>query len=295
MTTESNFDPSKVKPAMVNFIDSDEQNDQEEHLDGLSTPATVEDTQDEPVAPVNQAPDTKPVHAETQDSDERYRNLQAAYTKVSQENSELRRTIQHLEQSIPQNQYVQSEPATPAEPDELDNIVNEFPELEPIASRMKEFKRKMDAQQAAIDQTQESMNRNAQETAQERQNRTILAAHNDAYEIAGSIDFSGWLQRQPSYMHSWMNTGTAEQVIDLLTAYKVAAGRSPQQQPPKQNPVDEARMAGSPSKNGSPIINTNDSKKRTWTAAEIDAMDYAEYQTLEQELDLAAREGRIIG
>ena len=153
---------------------------------------------------------------------------------------------------------------------------------------------RMDAQEATQTEQAKSMDKTAQETAQDAQNRVIVKAHNDAYQIAASVDFQGWLARQPSYMQPWMQKGSAEQVIDLLSAYKVAANQKTQQQTPP-DPLDEARKAGAPDNSGAPILNTNDSNKRTWTNAEIKALPDAEYVKLEAELDLAAREGRIIG
>lgn len=297
MSTEQKFNPGDVEPAKVNFID-DNINVQDEHL-AQSTPAKVEDTPVTPVAPVAQAPDTsQPVHAEPQDSDERYRNLQAAYTKVSQENSELRNRLDRLEagqaQPTPQQQFIQPQVPTPAEPDELDTVAKEFPELEPIASRMKELQQKMNEQSSNIEQQRESLDSTVRQTAQEKQDTAILTAHSDAIQINQSVDFQGWLARQPSYMQPWMRTGTAEQVIDLLSAYKRAAGNQQQQQPPAQDPLDEARIAGAPGDASAPIINNGDSgNKKRWTKAEIDSMSYAEFEIHEAELDLAAREGRI--
>lgn len=287
MTTETSFNPGDVEPAKVNLIE--EPNVQDEHLDE-STPALGTDTQPGQAAPEP----NQPVHAEPKDSDERYRNLQAAYTKVTQENGELRNRLDQIEtrlaQPTPQQQFVQPAPATPAAPDPLDTVTDEFPELEPIASRMKNMQTRMDAQEATQTAQQKSMDTSDQQTAQAAHEQRILNNHADAFRLMNSVDFQGWLARQPSYMQRLMQKGNSREISDLFTAYKATTGNTQEQQK-----LDEARIAGAPELSGAPILNTNDSNKRMWTNAEIGALTDAEYIKLEVELDLAAREGRIIG
>lgn len=286
MSTENSFNLGNIEPAKVNFIDSDN-NDQEEHLDGKSTPAKVEDTH-----AAQQAPDTAPVHAQAQDSDERYRNLQAAYTKTTQENSELRNRLEQLEmrlaQPTPQNQFAQPAPAIPAQPDELDSVADEFPELKPIASRMKKMQHDMESQKSDLEKQQEEARVNAEISAENDRMNTILSRHSDAIPLTNSVDFQGWLARQPTYMQRLIPNGPALEIIDVITSYKSSAGQQQQ-----GNQLNEARKAGAPNNSAAPIVNNGNSEKQTWTHAQIEAMSYAEYEALEAELDLAAREGRI--
>lgn len=300
MTTETSFNPGDVEPAKVGFIQ--EKHVQEEQLDD-STPATVPDKPEQnqvaPVAP--QTPDTTPVQALPQDS-EVYKNLQAAFTKTSQVNSNLRGRLEQMEARLASLSTTQQPAATAPQANlgEIDKVAEEFEELKPIADEMKRMRGELNSQKTAIDTQATNTVKTEKQRNQDEHERNVMLVHPDAKNIMGTVDFQGWLQRQPSYMQGLLNPGpsggsTAE-IIDLFTAYKKAA--TPSQQPPQLTPeqqaLEAARLAGAPVQKGpAPTLNTTDSNKRIYTNDEIGKMSFKEYAALSDDIDLAMAEGRV--
>jgi len=296
MSTKQSFNPAEVEPAMVNFIQDSNVN--QEQLDQKSTPAEQADKPTNQVAPDAQTPAQQPVQATPQDS-EVYKNLQAHFTKVSQDNSELRNEVMQLRRELAQRQ--QQQPTIPAQQqdttnlDEVNKVADDFEELKPIASSMKTMQGQIDAQNAKIAAQQENLNNNAQYTAEQTRFDTIARTHADCIAITNSVDFAGWLARQPAYMQSLMPNGPAKEVIDLITAYK--SSTQTQDQPVKdqqqQDQLEAARLASVPDTNSPAPKLTPDSSKRIYSNAEIGAMSYKQYAALADDIELAMTEGRI--
>lgn len=306
MNTEQNsFNPGDVKPLEVGFI-QDNEHVQDEQLDE-STPATVPDKPEQnQVAPVEpQTPDTTPVQALPQES-EVYKNLQAAFTKASQKNSELQGRLEQMEARLA-NLSTTQQPAASTTPahnfDELDKTADEFEELKPIADNMKRMQDQLDNQKAELDDTKTVIVKSDAQRNQEEHERNVMIAHPDARTIMNTIDFQGWLQRQPAYMQGLLNPGpsggsTAE-IIDLFTAYKAASGQPvipvPPQKTPEELALEAARLAGAPTQTSpAPTFTTDSNNKRIYTNAEIGAMSFKEYASLADDIDLAAVEGRVL-
>ena len=296
MTTEHSFNPGDIEPAKVGLI-QEQANVQDEQLDE-STPATVSDKPNEQDA--NLTPVTQPVQALPQESDV-YKNLQAAFTRTSQENSELRARLEQMDARLA-NLSTTQQHAAPAESqanfDDLDKSAGEFEELSPMTEHIKRMQGQIDSQKTAIDNQTATNVKSEQERNQERHEQIIITAHPDAQNIMATIDFQGWLQRQPSYMQGLLQTGSTTQIIDLFTAYKSAAGK--QQSPvveltPEEKQLEAARLAGAPvQKEPAPILTTDSTNQRIYTAKEIDDMDFKTYAALADDIDKAAAEGRVI-
>lgn len=52
----------------------------------------------------------------------------------------------------------------------------------------------------------------------------ILRAHSDAFRLAESDDFQGWVARKGTAARAIIASGTAQEVIGLLSEYKAAVG-----------------------------------------------------------------------
>lgn len=296
MTTETSFNPANVEPAKVNLL-QDQQDVNKEQLD-QSTPAAGTDKPEIDPASQQAAPNAQQqVQATPQDS-EVYKNLQAHFTKVSQDNSELRNEVMQLRRELAavKQQPIIPTAAAPANLEELDKQAEDFEELKPFVSTMKTMQDQINAQQATIKTQQEEYNNNTAVNTEQGRINAITQVHSDAIAITNSVDFQGWLARQPSYMQSLMPNGPAREIIDLVTTYKRSkGGQPPQQQQPsqQQQQLDTARLASAPDINSPAPKLTTDSGKRIYSNDEIGAMSYKQYAALADDIELAMTEGRI--
>lgn len=299
MNTETSFNPADVEPAKVNFL-QDQQDVNKEQLD-QSTQVAGTDKPEIDTASQQAAPNAQQqVQATPQDS-EVYKNLQAHFTKVSQDNSELRNEVMQLRRELTAAQQQRTTIPAPAaaQPnlEELDKTAEDFEELKPFVSTMKTMQGQINAQQATIKSQQEDYNNNTAANTEQERMSAITQVHADAIPLTNSVDFQGWLARQPSYMQSLMPNGPAAAIIDLVTAYKNSKGgkqTSPHQQPnQQQQQLDTARLASAPDINSPAPKLTTDSGKRIYSNDEIGAMSYKEYAALADDIELAMTEGRI--
>lgn len=278
--SETSFDISDIEPAKVQLIEDKEQGNDEEQLQDGTLPGdsgNPEQRQQEE-------------QAATADS-ETNKNLQSAFTKVSQENSELRNRLSQMESMIQQmqkqnaprtreNSFDTSQQSQPV--DELDAVDKEFEELKPVNKRIRQLEEMVRRQSVQINHNQRDYTESTELTAKQLHEQKILAAHSDAFDIAQTADFTGWLARQPSYMRQLTRTGTAEDIISLITTYKSSA-------PSK---VDDARRMGAPNA-GSSVIKNIDSGKPTFTGQQIHDMSDAEFIRREAEIQEAQMDGRV--
>lgn len=95
----------------------------------------------------------------------------------------------------------------------------------------------------------------------ERHYSIIAAKHPDVLDISGSDDFLGWVERQPPKTRRVVQSGTAEEVIEVLDEYKAAVGLTRQ--------------------------------KPSFTRQQIKNMPMEEFQRREAEIDAAVKAGAI--
>ncbi|MEO8391217.1 hypothetical protein [Polaromonas sp.] len=74
---------------------------------------------------------------------------------------------------------------------------------------------------------------------------TIAAAHPDFEAVAESAEMQQWIAKQPAFVRTAyadvLKKGTAEEVVELLTAYKGATGTTPAVVPAKVDPAAAAK------------------------------------------------------
>jgi len=265
--SETQFDIPDVEPAKVNFIEN-EQESTEEQLPESTLP---EDSGTEQPK--------KEVQADANSED--YKNLQSAFTKVTQDNRELQNRLANLESRINTRQNSFEAPQQPQQVDTLDAVDKEFEELKPVNARIRQLEQLVQKQQQEINSNRNEFNSNSQMTAQQIHEQKILSVHPDAFNVASSVEFTGWLSRQPSYMQTLLQNGSADDIVSLLNTYKSSAKK-----------VDAARRVASPNA-GTSAIQTIDSNKPSFTGAEIAAMSDAEFIRREPEIQQAQMEGRV--
>jgi len=273
--SEHSFDIEGIEPAKASFIENSTTVSDEKLPDGTPAP--------ESAAPAEQ-PAPVPAPAE---SDEKYKNLQAAFTKATQDNSELRNRLVNLEdrlaqQPAPTNQdNFDLSAQQPPKPDELDKTVEDYAELSPFAARIKQLEAQLLQQKSSMDRSQEDQARVQQQNARQAHEQKIMSVHADAFQIAATPDFKGWVARQPRYIQVAVQEGSAEELIDVFTAYKGTPTMT-----------DVANQIANPPV-GSAVIKNTDPTKPTFTGAQIAEMSYEEFIRREPEIQLAQMEGRV--
>lgn len=268
MSEEQKDDLSGIEPAKVEFIEGQEEQQPESTLPEDSGAAEQPDG----------------VQADT--DSEGYKNIQAAFTKSQQENNVLRDRLERLEANVVQPQTHQNSfevPSVQRQPDELDEVDKQFEELKPVNARIRKMEALLKQQQDQIANNQRDYTAGQATTAQQIHDQKILSVHPDAYTLATTPDFTGWLARQPVYVQNVTRTGNADDIISLMNTYKSSA-----------NKADAARRVASPDNTGTGTVKNMDSQKPTFTGAQIHAMSDAEFIRREDEIQLAQMEGRVL-
>lgn len=282
-----------VEPAKIDFIDDDETTNEGEanNDDGNNHNDGLQQQQQEPQQPAMVEED-------------RYKNLQAAFTRASQDNASLKNQLAEMQAKIEQLSQQQAQPQQQAQQPaqqqfdyaELDKSASEFDELRPIVDHVKKMEAMLQQTQEKLTRTEQELARTKQETTQQTQmtaqeihNQRILSVHPDAFDVAGTPDFHGWLLRQPGYVQQVMQTGSADDVITVLSSYKQAMGVSGQQQ--QQQPQQHFQPTAVNS-NSAVTVNT-DKTKQAFTRAQIEAMSEAEFLANEDAINEAMVAGLI--
>lgn len=217
----------------------------------------------------------------------RYKNLQSKMTKVSQEAATLRKEradltsrIEALEKALTEKGDTQ-----PSSTATLEQLAEDYPDImRPLLATISNLEKRLDA----VSNSSEADRKAAAEKAH---SAAIAVVHPDWREVAGTEDFSGWLDRQTPVWQRVAAGGTADEVIELLTRYKQEMGLAPNAGPKGPKGSDKARAVAEPQLPRGRDQQTGG--KRIWTRAEIQAMSVAEYAKHEAEIDRAMLEGRI--
>lgn len=214
-------------------------------------------------------------------AEERVKNAQSRMTKATQEASELRRQVSELRAQI---EELSAKIATVPEDDEdLRTLAEEYPDIaSPIL-------RKIEAVQEQVNKSRQQLEEERQADVLKRHFDTIRGAHPDFDEIVTSDEFEGWLSNQSPAWRRIGESGTAEEVVDLLARYKTANGNAPQQ---PESSLEKARKLAEPSlpRARKPDQNAN---QKIWTRREIELMPLDEFEKRQAEIDQALMEGRV--
>lgn len=135
------------------------------------------------------------------------------------------------------------------------------------------------------------------QVAKEKAMNVILQKHSDFEEIIQSAEFRDWLDRQPqergrlgqAIYDALENDIDPKAAIEAINVYK---SDMKQAKAPKRNPERDAAMTVARSSSSAPA--PTGGNKRTFKESEIEAMSIFEYERLEDEIDQARYEGRII-
>lgn len=217
-----------------------------------------------------------------------YKHIQSAFSKATQENAQLRSMVTNLEDKINRLTARLDLPAQAPvkdKPDELNDAAKDFEELKPFVSRIQQIEQQAILENNHRKQTEIDNQNRASINAKKVHNQKIMSVHPDAFPISDTVDFKGWLAQQPGYVQEVINTGSAEDVISLLTSYKSQVTTK----------MDEFRETTTPNigNNGTGSVVDTNKEPPKFTPAEIEAMSDAEFIKNEEAINDAMKEGRI--
>ena len=181
----------------------------------------------------------------------------------------------------------------PKSTEDLEKFKTEYPDLyetvETVAHLQSERQvEELQGQLSAIQQREADIMRREAET--DLRNR-----HPDFEDIRGNEDFHSWAKGQPDEIQDWVyknpnNVALASKAIDL---YKLENGVQTLQ--PRRQSQQQSRQ-GSAADMVSTKTTTVDAAKpdKIWTEREIAAMSIDEFDALEEEINQAVNEGRVV-
>jgi len=177
----------------------------------------------------------------------------------------------------------------PKTPEELEQFKEDYPDIygvvETIAHKQAGNKLR------TVEEKLAKMSDREEELVRDKAQTELLSVHPDFLEIKEDENFQGWLQEQPtSISDGILKNGTdskwAVRVIDL---YKADAGISKKTNTAK--PILSAAEAVT--KTSRVRIPEKAGDKKIWKQSDISKLKPGEFEILEKEIDLAAKEGRI--
>ena len=234
-------------------------------------------------------------------AEERYKNAQARMTKATQEAAALRRQVDSLEAEntdLKAKQKAQNDEPTGSADADIDKLLEDYPDV--VGPLVRELR----VLQKQFSEKSEQDTRSAEEKALQAHFDAITRGHLDWEDIVAQEDWQGWLERQTPLRRRAAQEGTAEEVVELLDAYKrdmgIAVAQELNDSDPPQEVADEPGnpQVERPRKHAEPRVPKArkpdpHAGKRIFTMAEIKAMKPREYEALEDEIDQAIAEGRV--
>ena len=171
----------------------------------------------------------------------------------------------------------------PKTPEELEDFRKKYPDVYDVVQSISTLNAENKVK--AIEDRLEELSEREQDAVVQTAEQELLVNHPDFVELRASEDFQNWLQDQPPSISDGLyknNTDSrwASRVIDLYKADRTRVGRSR----PSAQSVTKTRRTDTPTRK----------EDRMWTRDEIAKLKPDQYAKLEEELDKAAREGRIM-
>lgn len=260
------------------------------HLDDPDTDGTTATSNQDPA---NAAiPDKNPENPQEKVFKDRYDNLKRHHDKTI---VELRKEVTSLKTQL--NNATAQKWELPKSLDE----VKAWAESNPDAYALVRTISAMTANERA-QELETKINEVDQRAIEVTRDKTVLAirkAHPDFDDLCNSEDLHNWLAEQPSQVQSWLydNFDNADLAIKAIQLYKVERGigkSNEPAQPPARTRDEIAREAAQAVGNTRSVNEPTGQNKKIWKSSDIKKLKPKEYDALESEIDLAAREGRVV-
>ena len=183
---------------------------------------------------------------------------------------------------------VEAEPANLKSSEELENFKDEYPDVYGVVETV--AKKQADSRVSKLESEIQGLKQSEQNLVRESAQTELLSVHPDFLDIKDTDEFNAWLSDQPTSISDGItkNGTDSKWAVRVLDLYKSDAGnasttsksdlKSAAQAVTKTKPVQYSAKAGN---------------KKIWKQSEIRKLKPHEFESLEKEIDLAAKEGRI--
>ena len=173
-------------------------------------------------------------------------------------------------------------------PEELKEFQDEYPDVYSVVQTVAQ--NQADVKVSKLQKEVSSLKQQEKSLKQEAAFQEIVASHPDFMDLKSNDEFKDWLQIQPASISDGLlkNSTDAKWAVRVLDLYKSDAGnasttsksdlKSAAQAVTKTKPVQYSAKAGN---------------KKIWKQSEIRKLKPGEFEILEKEIDLAAKEGRV--
>jgi hypothetical protein len=240
--------------------------------------------------------------AEPTVSETQYKNAVREMNRAQQELAERRKNdeardeiIRKLQNQIEElkNKKEKQEESLDSD-DEFEQAKDLYPEVvNPLLKMIEQLKAQLASvtnEVGNVKQVADRFRESETTSAQEKHYAYIHDKHPDVSDIAGSPEFSVWLQDQAPIIQQAIQAGTAQDVVSALDYYKLSKGLATESPKPKQDKLEQAKLASSPTIRGG---SSKPEQKKTFTNAEIAKMTREEFMKYEDAIDEALSRGEI--
>jgi uncharacterized protein YutD len=216
------------------------------------------------------------------DFKKRYDDLKTHYDNKLNEWKQEKQTLEA------QAKATQAEPANLKSSEELDNFKDEYPDVYSVVETV--AKKQADSRVSKLESEIQGLKQSEQNLVRESAQTELLSVHPDFLDIKDTDEFNAWLSDQPTSISDGItkNGTDSKWAVRVLDLYKSDAGnasttsksdlKSAAQAVTKTKPVQYSAKAGN---------------KKIWKQSEIRKLKPHEFENLEKEIDLAAKEGRV--
>ena len=223
--------------------------------------------------------DKKPQH----DFKKRYDDLKHHYDRTLAENKQK---VEELEAKLQVAQQPQFKPTKTD--DELKNFKDKYPDVYGVVETVahKQAETKLQSLQTEIKKLRERENNLVVESAY----KELSNAHPDFAELKDTPEFLDWLNKQPNSIADGVtkNNTDSKWAIRVVDLFKSDAGIS-------KSKTKSKSAAEAVTRTSSKSVNIdNKDGKKVWKSSEILKLKPWEYAKVEQEIDTALREGRVV-
>ena len=228
---------------------------------------------------------SKDTEVKTHNFKKRYDDLKKHYDTKLDEWKQEKETMEAQSKAV----KTAADYKPPKTPDELKQFKEDYPDIygvvETIAHQQAGDKlRTVEDKLAQMSEREEDLVRDKAQTE-------LLSVHPDFLELKDNENFQGWLQEQPtSISDGILKNGTASKwAVRVLDLFKADAGISTKS--------DTAKLTKSEAEAGTKTsrvkIPEKAGDKKIWKQSDISKLKPHEFESLEKEIDLAAKEGRV--
>ena len=217
------------------------------------------------------------------DFKKRYDDLKSHYDRTLAENKQK---VEELEAKLSVAQQPQFKPTKTD--DELKNFKDKYPDVYGVVETVahKQANAQVEGLQSEISKLRERETELVTQSAY----KELTNAHPDFTELKDAPEFLDWLQTQPPSIADGVtkNNTDSKWAIRVIDLYKADAGIS-------KSKTKSKSAADAVTRTSSKNVNVeNKDGKKVWKSSEILKLKPWEYAKVEQEIDTALREGRVV-